>query len=761
MLINFFPLKFDFEEYEINCVNYSEEYFKHLRSEYNSTHSFFNIGSKIYISNKDGEELNIGGLQKAKLYQDEKITSALIKHIFFRTNKERFTSLIPLQFYPYKICSNKTKNNLVYELLPEELRNSLRYTKIISVQLRLLNISGKSQYGFVIDNNWQWQFDIDCLKLFDEGFTLVGKEVIHSEPIPGLEGILAPDSSFVGNIIKIENGNAVVFTNEGDRIFALNELFLRKSKNNIHSYLTYKLGEDKADNIYDRLNEKKGIVYSGKNQYKEIFDVAKTFCFEKEKPVIYLNKDGFSFTINSEGYYFENTYDIKNPIYLFDPSGIRTEYNPDKGLTQHGPWDSSINSEIKTANILAICKKENRGKFTSFLHDLINGLPDSKYFTKGFQRKYDLHQVEHSIKEVVNQSLEEFNKIIKDIDSKPSIALIELSDDLKENDIINSPYYHLKAKLMSLGIPVQIINSSKLIKYDEYILNSICLQMYAKLGGIPWVIKATNSVDRELVIGIGHRVNRSNPYVGNKEERIVGITTFFSGDGQYLLGNKIKDVSYEDYFGELLKSLRSSITTLSEQYYWKKGDTVRLIFHIFKPLKTVEHDVVCKLIKEYSDYKIQYSFVTISKHHPFIIFNPREPGFTKYKNSPKRGSFVPKRKTNIKINDYSCLIQMIGPEEMKTIFHGISNPLLISIRTPEDPEVYNSMFPFMFSDLQYIVQQISNFTSLTWRSFLPSEKPASMLYSELIASLLGKLRKITFWNPEIVNTNLQYKKWFL
>lgn len=650
---------------------------------------------------------------------------------------------------------------MVYELLPEELRNSLRYTKIISVQLRLLNISGKSQYGFVIDNNWQWQFDIDCLKLFDEGFTLVGKEVIHSEPIPGLEGILAPDSSFVGNIKKIENGNAVVFTNEGDRIFALNELFLRKSKNNIFSYLAHKLGEDKADNIYDRLNEKKGIVYSGENQYKEIFDVAKTFCFEKEKPVIYLNKDGFSFTINSEGYSFENTYDIKNPIYLFDPSGIRTEYNPDKGLTQHGPWDSSINSEIKTANILAICKKENRGKFTSFLHDLINGLPDSKYFTKGFQRKYDLHQVEHSIKEVVNQSLEEFNKIIKDIDSKPSIALIELSDDLKENDISNSPYYHLKAKLMSLGIPVQIINSSKLIKYDEYILNSICLQMYAKLGGIPWVIKATNSVDRELVIGIGHRVNRSNPYVGNKEERIVGITTFFSGDGQYLLGNKIKDVSYEDYFGELLKSLRSSITTLSEQYYWKKGDTVRLIFHIFKPLKTVEHDVVCKLIKEYSDYKIQYSFVTISKHHPFIIFNPREPGFTKYKNSPKRGSFVPKRKTNIKINDYSCLIQMIGPEEMKTIFHGISNPLLISIRTPEDPEVYKTMFPFIFSDLQYIVQQISNFTSLTWRSFLSSEKPASMLYSELIASLLGKLRKITFWNPEIVNTNLQYKKWFL
>jgi hypothetical protein len=762
MLINFFPLEFQSDEYALYAVDYSEKYFKELRYKYNSTHSFLRIGSKIYISNKSGNDLDIGELQKLKIFEDHKITSALIKHLFFRTNKERYPSLVPLQFYPYKILSTKNENNLIYNLLPDELKSILKYLKIISVEIRLLKIDNKKRFGLLIDNNWQWHFDIDCFKLHNEGFQLNGKEVIHSEPFPGLEGILAPDSSFIGIIKMIENSKAHVLTNEGIKIYSLEELFLRKTKKNMHSYLVYKLKEKKADYIFDQLKKSKGIVYSGKKQYEDILKIASTFCINNNSPVIYSNKDGFSFIINDTGFSFSNTYDIKNPTFLFDPSGIRTEnIYPDKGLTTHGPFDSSINSEIKKTNILSICNKNNRGKFTSFLHDLINGLPNSKYFTKGFKRKYDLHQVDYSIKEINDQSINEYTKAITDLDPKPNIALIELSDEFKKTEATDSPYCILKAKLMNLGIPVQIINTKKLLNYDEYILNSISLQMYAKLGGVPWVIKANNSVDRELVVGIGHRINRSNTYAGNTEERIVGITTFFSADGQYLMGSKIKEVLYDEYFKELLNSLRTSIRMLSAEYFWNKGDTVRLIFHIFKPLKNIELDVVCSLIKEFVDYKIQFSFITISKKQSFHLFDPDEKGFNKFSQSEKRGAFVPKRRTNIKIDDNSCLIQMIGPEEMKTNIHGISNPLLITIRIPEDKNIYADIKPYLFTDLYYVVQQIFNFTSLTWRSFLPFEKPASMLYSELIANLLGKLRKINYWNPEIVNTSLKYKKWFL
>lgn len=70
---------------------------------------------------------------------------------------------------------------------------------------------------------------------------------------------------------------------------------------------------------------------------------------------------------------------------------------------------------------------------------------------------------------------------------------------------------------------------------------------------------ATQSVDREILIGIGHSLDRPNLWSGAEQSRIVGITTFFLGDGSYMLGERLRSVAYADYFNELLKSLEASI----------------------------------------------------------------------------------------------------------------------------------------------------------------------------------------------------------
>ena len=80
---------------------------------------------------------------------------------------------------------------------------------------------------------------------------------------------------------------------------------------------------------------------------------------------------------------------------------------------------------------------------------------------------------------------------------------------------------------------------------------------------------------------------------------------------------------------------------------------------------------------------------------------------------------------------------------------------------PEGNYDASSIEELLFTDLQYIVQQIFSFTYLSWRGFLPGESPATMLYSNLISNLLGKLRKIDGWQPDVLNFNLKRKKWFL
>jgi len=344
----------------------------------------------------------------------------------------------------------------------------------------------------------------------------------------------------------------------------------------------------------------------------------------------------------------------------------------------------------------------------------------------------------------------------------PNLILFEIPVSFKSEWIVQkSLYYQAKAHILGLQIPLQIVSAENVNKYDEYKLNAIALQCYAKLGGVPWTIVTSQSIDHEIVVGIGHSIFRNNAFSGSEQERVVGISTFFSGDGQYLMSGDIKDVTYDEYFGELLKSLKQSLNSLSKQYAWSENSTVRLIFHIFKPLKNIEFDVVKELIKEFTQFQIQFAFVTITDRHPHLMYDLIQQGIANRYNKSIKGKYVPIRGKNIVINDSACLVQMLGAYQIKTDKHGASVPLLIKILKPTNYNVDDELAGYLFHDLNYITQQVYRFSSLSWRGFLPNQKPATMLYSGLIARLLGNLRKIEGWDSTVINLQLKRKKWFL
>lgn len=770
MKLNFFPIVFDFSKFQINVEQYSQERLNELRSQYNHTHSFFRYGDHIFISNKDGDEnLVLGTPFDVDLYTDYQITSSLIKHVFFRTFKDRFPNNIPIDFYPFRFYSKVAKDDIIYDLLPEKLKGKIAYKKMIEINLRLMNINGNKQLGFVINTKRNWVFDISCKQLHEENFDIVGLDILHSELLPGMKNILAPNEEFVGVVKNVSSGKAMVETNSGIIEYPLEELFIRKTKFNIGKYIAHAAGERKRDEVLKRIEDLRQDFYNGKKVYNEIQNIANAVFAEKNdsnsfQPYLFQNKDGFCFTVQSNMLETSNSYELKTPAFIFDYAATKI-FNtyPDGGLINFGPYDSST-FDTKSPNILAICLKENRGGFSTFLSSLIDGIPQAKYFKKGFQGKYDLHKVEATIEEINNFELSEYLKAIKNglEGVKPDIAIIEIPSEFRRYDDNRNPYYKLKAKLLNLEIPVQFVTSLNIAKYNEFILNSIALQMYAKLGGTPWVLPSSRSIDREIVIGIGHSWIRQNMYKGAEQDRVVGITTFLSSDGQYLLGEKAKDVAYDDYFEELLRSLIQSFSRLENEQAWKDGDTIRLIFHIFKPIKNIEFEVVSKLIKEYTKYKIQFAFITVSKVHPYLLFNPNQPGKPKFPGSSiVKGEFSPDRGCNVFLDSTSCLVQMFGANEIKSEKHGMSAPILIKIRTPQGKFEDEDVEKLLFTDLGYVVQQIFSFTYLSWRNFLPGEEPATMLYSTLISRLLSKLRKVDGWDSDNLNYKLKRKKWFL
>ncbi|MCE7996345.1 MAG: Piwi domain protein [Roseivirga sp.] len=751
MQSNFYPIEISFEDFQIQRTPYEAEKLKSLRRDHNGTHSFFRSDDYIYISRNGEKEIEEGELVTLNVEENPRIIRSLIKHIFFRTFRDKYLNILPLDFYPFRFLSRQDSHDLIKGSLPAGMKEKIGFTKQTEVQFRDIQEGDKTVFGAVINESYRWIFNINCEQLYRESFNLQELDIIHAQHLHGMEGVLAADESLVGRFISTNGKTAKIDTNEGEVEFPLNELYINKTKGNIEKYISFKLGESKANRVFAGLRSNDIERYNAVKLKKQLDATAKLLS-----TLNFHNADGFNFTISDQSLVPQTSFSLKKATYIFDYAGLKTNYGSDYGLNQYGPWDDTT-FEIKRPKVLVICHRSNRGGYSSFLGKLKSGLPNSNWFKKGIVDKYKLHDIDFVWHEIDDYDLSTYKsaveKAVRDhSDNLFDLAIVETKQEFKSRTPDQNPYYHLKANLMALAVPVQFIKSDNTRLSDnglEALLNAVCLQMYAKLGGTPWVIPANQNIDRELIIGIGSSVTRQNKYTQAEQAKVVGITTFFSADGRYLLGDRSRDVPYAQYFEELLNSLKTSIELLSSQDGWQNGDTVRIVFHVFKPLKNIEIEVVNKLVSEFENYQIKFAFVTISDVHPLMLFDEKQKGIT-WSNKTK-GALVPDRGTNVVLNSYSCLLQLKGPKEIKTIRQGISRPVLIRIH-PDST----------FHDLNYITQQIFTFTSLSWRTFFPSQMPVSLYYANLIARLLSRLRQIEGWNPNVISTSkLKFKKWFL
>lgn len=763
MLTNIYPIKITSETFDISRIKYSEDLLKELRGNYNEDNSFFREGEFIYISPHTTEKLNIGENEVNLTVKDnEEVVSSLIKHIFFRKFIE-LHGVIPLSFYPLKFISRK--HDIIENLLPKDLKDILGFKRQIEIQFRIMKINGEPTHCMLPNIVYKWTFDKNCLELHKEGFKLMGLDVLHSVEVPYIKNVLAPDGKLIGAIQKINKEEsdiiAEIETNEGIVKHPLEKLFLEKNNLNLDKYLSYKLGNDKKNRIIKKIKSNKLKRFDLEEIHNEFQKLANLFA----KPT-YENFDKFSFTISSNSNLPNNSLRIYKPSYIFDDDDIQKHPNPYLGIDSYGPSDKSYFTP-KELNILVICHSQNRGTFSNFIANLENGLPNKtdrygnikkNYFADGMLGKYRLHSMKFNIEEIQDFRMGSYRSQIKKYlksEDKPNIVILEIDKNFKSLDIAENPYYQIKADLLNLGILVQSIDCGTIKELGklESFFNNVALQMYAKLGGIPWALPNRRSYDKEIVIGVGSHLERKNKYANNENSKVVGITTFFSGEGRYLQGNKCSEVDYDNYFSELLSSLKTSIDDISQEYNWKEDSTILIIFHIFKPIKKVEAQVVEKLITEYKNYKIKYAFLTISDRHPFLLFDPHQKGVG-YDENDKKGKFLPAATTNLILDEDTCLLQSRGPYDIKTKKQGLPKPLLIKLIPSENQDIN-------FRDLSHITQQIFQFSNLSFSNFATSRFPVTIYYSGKIAMWLSRLRKTENWNPQIVNTELKNKKWFL
>lgn len=449
--------------------------------------------------------------------------------------------------------------------------------------------------------------------------------------------------------------------------------------------------------------------------------------------------------------------------YVFDPARTKTDTWLNRGLQEHGPFDAEAFT-TKRPIVCVICPADWRGEVELYLRQFRDGVPSSKVFGQGFVRKYHLNDCTfqfHLLRpgnDAASAYREACLAALDTTDSKPNLAFVIIEERYKELPPQADPYLASKAAFLSQGVPVQEIEietirvSPRQHSSVQYSLDNIALASYAKLGGVPFVMASAPGLAHELVIGIGSATLSSGRL--GAYERVVGITTVFSADGNYLLANSSREVDFQEYGAELMRTLEAGVRQVARRNGWQPGDDVRLVFHVFKPLKDAEAEAVKQLVGQLFDYRVEYAFLHVSEDHSWCAFDEAATGVLDWEapagHQRLKGECVPERGLAIPISDREALLTVTGPRELKTGLQGAPRPLLLTLHREST-----------FRDMGYLTTQAFRFTNLSWRTFLPGSRPVTIHYSDLLASLLGRLRGIRNWNPDVLETALRGSRWFL
>jgi hypothetical protein len=620
-------------------------------------------------------------------------------------------------------------------------------------ETRLVELrAGQLQIILVLGVAMSWSIEAELVNLASAGIDLCGLYVIRREPIPGQRRLL-------GRIERFEEPNVIVSEIQGSeaRIPAA-EVQLEGSRTAFGRCLKTLLG-GRYQEFETRREDRESQFVTGPgldNCLSQFFQQFKKASFNLASNVTATIGDQVELQNDQD---FQTAIELMPVEYCYDAAKTKRRTFAWEGLDEFGPY-SMDSFPKRTPRVLVVCPNVVQPRIEQTLRSLKDGIPNSR-FQKGFERVFHLANMEFAFCTITLNSSARPEMVYRDnvekylaSDSNFDAAIVVIMDEHALLPDDRSPYLFTKALLLTNGIAVQEAKVSTLTRPTnglQFIFQTLSVALYAKMGGTPWTVNQDTTVNDEIVIGMGMSEVSGSRF--EERQRYVGITTVFRGDGNYLLSNLSAECHYTDYPAVLKKTMSDVLAEIRVRNGWRKGDLVRVVFHASKPLRNLEVDEMMEnCVKESAPEQIvQFAFLDVLHDHPFRVFDYAQSGRSTSGGSMK-GRFVPKRGLSIHLGKDTRLLCANGPSQIKRPTTPLPTPLLIHLH----PHSTGSG-----CDLTYLTDQILKFTSLTWRSTQPAHTPVTIYYSELIAGLLVRLKKVPGWSPAPLNTKLRSSKWFL
>lgn len=765
LTLNVAPIRLPQAKITVGILPWKDDpdYMRTLRRGHFGTHIFVRRANTVVTVATRAESEVLGDTTEVReLYADLGLCAALIRESLIRYLYGLRKPI--LNFDPVEFLATGPENDLLVASMPkatappEWLGVRYRY----EVAIRPLCFDTRSPLvAAVVNSRTAIVIDTTCGALAKAGVALTGAYVERLEPRD--DSRLLPKRRLAGRVETVAAGSVMLDdSRESDTQLGLDAAYLEPRRENLTRCISALFPDQTAD-ILTELDRRTSQTREGATLLQRVRTVIEHFAKVRLEIVPGISVDlGSTFSQGIAGAKFPPVHEAPKPTYVFDVSGGRTDVWHDRGLDQHGPYDRKTFTPTRP-KVAVICQRRCRGQVEQFLHKLLEGVPsvtvkDRAPFGKGLLRKYCLERCDLEFFETVNESahgyLDASRAAIEHSTNAGTLwnlALIQIAESFHTLHGDANPYLATKAFFSGHGVSSQEVELETIARPDSqlvFVLNNIALAMYAKMGGIPWLMKANQAIAHELVFGLGS-ASVGEGRLGNRE-RIVGITTVFTGDGNYLLENRSKAVPFSQYPDALLQSLRETVSQVRKTLNWQSRDAVRLVFHAFKPFRDIEIEVVKSVVSELGEFSVEFAFLHVVEDHPFLVFDENQQGAYDGATRHTKGRLAPSRGTFFHLGEREILLSFTGPRDVKRPTDGLPRPVILRLHRGST-----------FHDMTYLGRQAFAFSAHSWRSFFPASIPITVMYSELIASLLGKLSHVSRWNPDVMLGRIGRTRWFL
>jgi hypothetical protein len=627
-VLNVSPIEFRDAEVRVGSIPYKDsEQLAGLRSIYGDTHIFRREqGTEIIAAPFVADAPDVGdSFKTVKIKEQLALSAALMRNAMInhlhRLPRKTFG------YSPITFLADESRDSLLRTALPVGMTcpDWLSVCPLYEADIRVFHFDRREPFiGMCLNVYTKRTINRNCRDLLTNGFSLRGYYV--GKRLASNDHRIQPRFRLMGKIEDVQN-DCLWLTDcrrDEDTLDA-HEAYLEVAAFNAVMHHVFSAD---ASGILERLAELQVNFRNGPTRLSRLKNICKYFCDHPLEIIPGVTCHCTGFLSQTDRATFPQIEKAPSVVYVFDTTGTKTQTWHDKGMDDFGPY-SALTFTPTRSRICVVCQRNHKGRVEQFVRKFLRGITVAGVrrapFAKGFIRKYSLEDASTDFFEVEGDSAIAYQKAVwraiaaqTERNVRYDLALVEIEEQFHNLHGPSNPYLVTKAEFMSHQIPVQEFEIETTEIPDsrlQYVLNNMGLATYAKLNGIPWLVQAHLPIAHELVIGLGSANIGVGRLGGN--ERVVGITTIFTGDGNYCVSTLSRAVTFDSYETELLNTLKTTIERVSRSINWQLKEHVRLVFHAFKPFKQTEEGAVKALMSSLGDYDVEYAFLHVVEDHPY------------------------------------------------------------------------------------------------------------------------------------------------